>query len=259
MNSFISKPIEGAALNVALKNFLPEEKYTIAEEAADDGNAVDDQTKKILEELAGISVLNTDQGLRYAAGSFTTYRETLKLFSAGVEKGCAILRESLASEDWKPYTIQVHGFKGVCAAIGAASLAEWGKRLEDDSKSGDPRLCRAETESFCAALAAFCAALRGTSLFREEEAAPKTGISAADFAAKLEGFAGICDEGLPSRVKAAAGELERLSVADAPAGLAETFSSAVREALGLAMSMDYDEAAEKARTVAEEMKVPRTR
>jgi PAS domain S-box-containing protein len=256
MNGFISKPIEGTALNAALKKFLPEEKYTVEEKKdnADDSNTVDAQTKKILEELACISILNTDQGLHYAAGSFTTYRETLKLFSAGVDKGCAVLRESLAAEDWKPYTVQVHGFKGVCAAIGALSLSEWGKKLEEASKSEDPVLCRRETEAFCAALAAFNAALRGTSLFKEEEAAPKTGISAADFAAKLEGFADICEEGLPSRVKTAADEVEGFSVTGLPAGPAADLASAVAEAADLARSMDYDEAAEKARAIAEKIK-----
>jgi CheY-like chemotaxis protein/HPt (histidine-containing phosphotransfer) domain-containing protein len=133
MNGFISKPIEGAALNAALKKFLPGEKYTLAEEAADTaGNsnaADDDQSKKALEELAAIPGLDTRQGLRYAADSLSTYRETLRLFSAGIDRGCAVLRESLAAEDWKPYTVQVHGFKGVSATIGASSLSDWGKRL----------------------------------------------------------------------------------------------------------------------------------
>jgi PAS domain S-box-containing protein len=253
MNGFISKPIEGAALNAALKNFLPEEKYTLAEEDAAHDTA-HYQNEPLLEELAGIPGLNTRQGLRYAAGSFTTYRKTLRLFSAGIDRGCAVLRKSLAGEEWKPYTVQVHGFKGVCATIGAVSLAEWGKRLEDASKSDDPALCRVETEAFCEALGAFNASLRGTSLFREEAAAPKTGISAADYAAKLEGFAELCGEGLPARVRAAAEELERFSVTDLSAAFAETFASAVREALDLARSMDYDEAEEKLRALVEKIR-----
>jgi DNA-binding response OmpR family regulator len=112
MNRFISKPMEDAVLNAALKKYLPEETYTIEEEAGDE-NGVDDHYKKILEALAGISILNTEQGLRYVAGSFTTYGETLKLFSAGLDKGCGVLRKSLEAEDWKPYTVQVHEFKGV--------------------------------------------------------------------------------------------------------------------------------------------------
>jgi signal transduction histidine kinase/DNA-binding response OmpR family regulator len=169
MNGFVSKPMEAAALNAALKRFLPEEKYTIVE-TGDAEDAADNREELMLKELAGISELNIEQGLYYAAGSFTTYRETLELFSEDIEKGCAVLRASLAAENWKPYTVQVHGFKGVCAVIGAESLAEWGKKLEESSKSGDPVLCRSETEAFCGAITAFNAALRGTSLFGGEAA-----------------------------------------------------------------------------------------
>jgi CheY-like chemotaxis protein len=252
MNGFISKPIEGAALNGALKKFLPEQKYTLADEdTAHEAEAAGNQDDPLLKELAGIPELNIKRGLHYAAGSFATYRETLKLFSAGVDKGIFILRKSDAMEEWQSYAVQVHGFKGVCAAIGATSLSEWGKRLEDASKSDDPYLCRLETDAFCEALAAFNAALRGTSLFNEEPAVPKTGISAADFAAKLEAFADICEEGLPARVKAAAAELEGFSVTGPDADLAAALASAAAEAAGLARSMDYDEAAEKARMIAE--------
>ncbi|MDR1932706.1 MAG: transporter substrate-binding domain-containing protein [Spirochaetales bacterium] len=254
MNGFISKPIEGTALNAALKKFLPEEKYTVADEAEYEDTLADGQNEPLLKELSGIPGLNTRQGLRYAAGNFTTYKETLKLFSDGVDNGIFILRRCDVLEDWKPYAVQVHGFKGVCATIGASSLAEWGKRLEDAAKSDEQYLCRVETEDFCDALAVFNAALRETSLFKEEAASPKTAINAADFAAKLADFADICEEGLPARVKAAAEEIKGFFVADAPADFAETIASAVTEAAGLARSMDYDEAAEKLRAIVEKMK-----
>jgi CheY-like chemotaxis protein/HPt (histidine-containing phosphotransfer) domain-containing protein len=254
MNGFVSKPMEAAALNAALKRFLPEEKYTIVE-TGDAEDAADNREELMLKELAGISELNTEQGLYYAASSFTTYRETLELFSEDIEKGCAVLRASLAAENWKPYTVQVHGFKGVCAVIGAESLAEWGKRLEDSSKSGDPVLCRSETEAFCGAITAFNAALRRTSLFGGKAAGvSRAGISAEEFAAKLGEFAEICAEGLSSRVKAAAEELENFFITDAPAGFAENLTSAVMEAAGLARSMDYDEAAKKLRLIVEKIK-----
>jgi hypothetical protein len=64
-------------------------------------------------------------------------------------------------------------------------------------------------------------------------------------AEKLAAFAEACGEGRFSRVKAAAKELETLRLADAP----PDFASALTEALDLARSLDYDEAAEKAREI----------
>jgi hypothetical protein len=51
-----------------------------------------------------------------------------------------------------------------------------------------------------------------------------------------------------------AAEVEGFSVTDAPAGLAESLVSEAGEAVGLALSMDYDEAEEKLRAIVEKMK-----
>jgi signal transduction histidine kinase/DNA-binding response OmpR family regulator/HPt (histidine-containing phosphotransfer) domain-containing protein len=245
MDGFVSKPIEPASLNAALKKFLPEETYTFIE-TDDDGLAVenlDPQEELARKELAEIEGLDLKTGLHYAGGNFATYASTLKQLSAGFEKGVALIRESLAAGDWKPYTVQVHAYKGICATVGAEALFEWGKRLEEASKSEDKSVCFAETEAFCAALEIFNTALRGTSLFTEEEQADKVAISVADMAAKLEGFAQACEDGRFAHVRAVVQELENLRLAGAP----PDFEESLAEALDMARVMDYEEALEKTR------------
>jgi HPt (histidine-containing phosphotransfer) domain-containing protein len=163
-----------------------------------------------------------------------------------MEKGLASLRDTLAAEDWKSYTVHIHAYKGICATIGAQALSDWARKLERASKSEDRSLCSAETGAFCAALASLNAALRGTSLFAETPEEDKSEIGAEDMAAKLGAFAEACSRGISARIKAAAKDLETARLAGAP----PDFAAALKEALDLARSQDYDEAAEKARDTA---------
>jgi CheY-like chemotaxis protein len=245
MDGFIAKPIEGAVLNGILRKFLPKEKYTIAE--TDDNTVtagiLDEKEKRIRGELEKIEGLDINQGLHYLAGKFETYISTLKQFSAGIEKGLTIIRDSLISRDWNSYTVQVHAYKGICATIGARALSSWGKELEDASKSDDKSVCFVETDAFCSALEEFNTALRNTSLFTEEGGAGKTEIGAVDLVAKLTEFIEACEEGRSKRVKEAVNELSGLSLADG----SPEFEAALEEALSLARSLDYDDAVEKIR------------
>jgi signal transduction histidine kinase/CheY-like chemotaxis protein/HPt (histidine-containing phosphotransfer) domain-containing protein len=249
MNGFIPKPIESAALNETLRQFLPEGTAAFAG-PEDDGAAVGNLNQReeiILGELANIEELDADQGLHYAADSFKTYASTLKQFSAGLTKSIAIIRESLVEKDWNSYTVQAHAFKGICATIGAKALSEWGKLLEAASKSEDKSPCFMETDAFCSALETFNDALRRTSLFAKTDETDRVAIGAADMAAKLAEFAEACEEGRAARIRAALKALEGLSLAAGGSAAQSGFETVFTEALDLARSLDYDEAAEKAR------------
>jgi signal transduction histidine kinase/DNA-binding response OmpR family regulator/HPt (histidine-containing phosphotransfer) domain-containing protein len=242
MNGFVSKPIEGAALNAALKKFLPPEKYSLAgaeQGAAGPLNSKEEKFRRDLEKIGG---LDLEKGLYYAGDDFSTYVSTLKLFSAEAEKGRVLICESLAAKNWNLYTVQVHAYKGICATIGALSLSEWAGKLEAASRGEDRSLCFSETEAFCSALADFNAALRGTSLFTGE-AGEQAETAAAEMAARLDELAAACGEGRSSRIKAAVKELEDLRLSGGPPGFAEDLALI----LDLARTLDYDDAAEKAR------------
>jgi HPt (histidine-containing phosphotransfer) domain-containing protein len=249
MDGFIAKPSEDPALNKALQQFLPEGKYTLTD-TRDEKVAPGKPNKReerILKELVKIKGLNILQGLHYVAENFETYISTLKQLSAGMEKGLAVIRNSLAAGDWQSYAVQVHAYKGIFATIGMETISGWGKNLEEAAKGEDKSACFKETEGFCAALTSFNAALRNTPLFEEEEGKTETG--APDMAAKLTGLAEACDEGGSARIKAAVKELAALSLS----GAAPDFEAALAETLNLARSLDYDEAAEKARELAAQL------
>jgi signal transduction histidine kinase/DNA-binding response OmpR family regulator/HPt (histidine-containing phosphotransfer) domain-containing protein len=243
MDGFISKPIESAALYEALKNFLPNEKYILAEQ---DDDAVpagkpDEEEIRLREELEKVEGLDVNQGLHYLAGKFDAYISTLKQFSSGMEKGLAIIRDSLAARDWNSYTVQVHAYKGICATIGAQGISSWGRELEEASKSDNKTACFVETAAFCSALEEFNAALHNTSIFTEEEEAHKIEIGAEEFTEKLTEFKEACEEGRLARVNSVINELQGLRLS----GASSDFEAVLEESLNLARSLDYDEAMEK--------------
>jgi signal transduction histidine kinase/CheY-like chemotaxis protein/HPt (histidine-containing phosphotransfer) domain-containing protein len=244
MNGFIPKPMEAAALYGVLKKFLPKEKYTLVDlQDHDAAEKPDRREENLRRELARLKGFDIETGLHYAAENFETYAATLKQFSGGIKKGIALIRKSLAAEDWKAYAVQAHAYRGICATIGAKALSRWGEKLEKASKSADKSACLAETEAFCAALEEFNAALRGTSIFTEKGGAGKLEVGAVDMALKLARFAEACREGGSTRIRTMTKELERLR----PAGAYPGFETALGELLNLARSLDYDEAAKKAR------------
>jgi CheY-like chemotaxis protein/HPt (histidine-containing phosphotransfer) domain-containing protein len=252
MDGFIAKPIEGPALNKTLRQFLPKEKYTLTDADARAGEAAagkpNKREERLLLELAKIPGLDIRRGLRYAAENPAIYLSTLKQLSEGMEKGLALIRGSLAAGDWRAYAVRVHAYKGVFATVGVEAISGWGEKLEDAAKGEDKSLCFAETEGFCSALAEFKAALRGTSLFAEAEEG-KAEIGVPDMAAKLNAFAAACDEGGSSRVGAALKGLAGLRLS----GATPVFEAALEETLNLARSLDYDEAAEKAREIVDQL------
>jgi signal transduction histidine kinase/CheY-like chemotaxis protein/HPt (histidine-containing phosphotransfer) domain-containing protein len=250
MNAVVSKPIEFAALNAVLRRFLPKEKYTVIEAGNDTAEKQNLLEKTLCEDLAEIAGLDISKGLSYATNNVEIYSSVLRQFSTGIEKGLAIIRESLAAENWRAYTVQVHAYKGVCATIGATEFSEWGKRLEMASKSDDKSLCLEETEAFCSALAGFNATLRRTSLFAKPSETGKTDITAADMVLKLVEFVEACDTCNVSRVKSAIKEMEALRLADAP----HDFDPVLSGIFDLARSMDYEAAAEKTRKLCAQLK-----
>lgn len=127
---YLSKPIEGADLEDMLLKYISEDKVTSSQEESRHDNDNIEMEKKTSK-----SLINTETGLKYCAGSTEFYREMLGLFCSGYDERVANITEAFQSEDWTTYTVLVHGLKSTSLNIGGEQLSEAAKKLEDAGKS----------------------------------------------------------------------------------------------------------------------------
>ena len=69
-------------------------------------------------------------------GSRATYLEVLRIFIEEGEENISQLQKDLREEDFKNYTIHVHGIKSSLANIGATELSELAREHEYAGKEG---------------------------------------------------------------------------------------------------------------------------
>lgn len=132
---YLAKPIEGDSLEKMLRRYIPESKLSsgTSEKPAPTPEAVTEKKE------AG-PCINRKTGMRYCANDESMYREMLEVFAESYDETLAKITESLAAEDWKNYTIYVHGLKSSALTIGAESLSADAKELEfagKDIKAGN--------------------------------------------------------------------------------------------------------------------------
>jgi PAS domain S-box-containing protein len=254
MNDFISKPIMAEELNAMLQKWLPANKITVSADIAHKQkyqNVEDIEKKKpadepdaftaLFAELADIEGLDTKSGLSHVGDNVPAYIGILRQFCTEFDGYVAEIRQYLADEDWKNYSIKVHAMKGIFATIGMDSLSKRAYKLELASKGGDVDTCKNETEDFYEAMYVFTEKLRKTSLTDTGEPVEKTVVEAGVLAEKLADLKSACLEGNIDAADVLAGELKTLSLggenADTDRLLAEICSSAE--------SLDYEETARK--------------
>lgn len=126
---YLAKPIEGAELENMLLQYIPRDKVRLSqEEPRQDGD------NNGLEILCEGFLINTEKGIQYCTGSREFYREMLELFCSGCDDRASDISGALKAEDWKKYTVFVHGLKSTSLNIGGVQLSEAAKDLERAGK-----------------------------------------------------------------------------------------------------------------------------
>ena len=190
---FLAKPVESSVLHRTLKRHIPlgKQRTLDEKEQLEALQAVEMQKeieKEKTKETFVIGDLDIEKGLTYC-GSKDNYIEIL---SSQRDSGQEILmqvEELFAKEDWKNYTIVVHGIKSSMMSIGAVTLSEMAKGLEFAGKRDDIAYIKAEhtnmTEEFARVMKLLDESPHLGAKESVEEVVDKPAISEADFDAKL--------------------------------------------------------------------------
>ena len=125
-DDYLTKPIDGRALERMLLDYLPKEKIVITKE-----EPKEEETKDQSELFAALSEVgvSTKTGL-YFCQNEEMYRSILSEYCMEQKSKAPALRECYEKRDWKNYGIHVHSLKSTSKTIGAEKLSELAARLE---------------------------------------------------------------------------------------------------------------------------------
>lgn len=129
---YLSKPITGKELEEALIKYLPSGKVIPKEKDDMNTGSFGDTT-----EADNISLINKEHGLTYCSGDTEFYKSVLELFADEYEKRLQVIEETISEENLEDYVVQLHGLKSTAGTIGADSLSELAKKLEQAGKNND--------------------------------------------------------------------------------------------------------------------------
>jgi len=140
-NDFLEKPVERSVLERVLKRNIAPEKIVSAEAYDEymvqkDEEEVQTQTEIVtaFDRLAAEG-LDVQKGILYCNGR-EQYIQILQAYCEECEDSGLLADQLFAKEDWKNYTITVHGMKSSMRSIGAMEISELAKQLEFAGKEG---------------------------------------------------------------------------------------------------------------------------
>jgi CheY-like chemotaxis protein len=160
MNDFISKPIDGSALNSILFKYLPPEKIVSGQEQSndesnDESNNENEENNKALDQNdKAVSLLHDTKifGIDLEAGlaAFKDVNIYIGVINTFIVSTPPLLEKikNIDAIDEKNYTILVHGIKGSSRAICAEYAGSKAEELEHASKDGNKEFIRQNNDPF---------------------------------------------------------------------------------------------------------------
>ncbi len=150
-SDYLSKPVDGEKLERMLSEMLPADKLKKPDESGmipegeDTAGAGEDNPEELPAELKNIKEIDEQAGL-INCGSTEGYLSVLSVFHQTAEAKADEIKDLLENGDIENYTIKVHALKSSARIIGASSLSELARDLEDAGKRKDTGYIRSHTD-----------------------------------------------------------------------------------------------------------------
>ena len=132
-NGFLAKPVDGIALEKAIRKYLPDE---IVMETSKEDAAKAEVFPEDKKWLYDIKEINVDLGIKHSGG-ISSFINALHMFLDTIDDSSALIEKTYKENDIKLYTVKVHALKSSARIIGAESLSELAKTLEDAGNKDD--------------------------------------------------------------------------------------------------------------------------
>ncbi len=186
-DGFVSKPIELTELERVMKKVLPRAMVTYekVEQPARSLTAPQEPVPKAADPYEPLTLLGieTQKGLHYCQNDADFYRTLLNQFGTDAKGKRDEAEAFFAKKDWRNYAIIVHALKSTSKMIGALTLSDEAKGLEDAAKQ--------EEEAYLAdhhaqTMKQYAAVSDGILAWLGAGAAPKDSEEALEFAPEGE-------------------------------------------------------------------------
>ena len=131
---YLSKPIEGQALEIILQKHLPPELLQSPKETEAPKPSKVPQIVPQKEVPASQSLVNRTTGLSYCMDDMDFYKEVLSMYCDEYDERLQKLNSAYQQQDWNNYTVYIHALKSSSLNIGGVTLSEAAKALESAGK-----------------------------------------------------------------------------------------------------------------------------
>ena len=136
-SDYLTKPVEGHALESMLLTYLPKDKIEQGVEVVEEDGGKEDVTDDRLILMLGEAGVDASAALPYFGGDMGIYRSVLSDYAAEAAEKSRLLQEYYENRDWNEYSIYAHSLKSSSKTIGAQELSELARGLENAGKNSD--------------------------------------------------------------------------------------------------------------------------
>ncbi len=150
---YLTKPIDSKALERMLRKYLPQEKIILNTERIEEPEMPENRTLDADEgqlneyEVLREADIDPGTGLSYSQNNAELYRTFLTEYLRGSVERISSLESFYRDKDWENYGIQAHALKSTSKTIGALTLSDMAKDLEQAANEGEEEKLLAEHET----------------------------------------------------------------------------------------------------------------